>query len=178
LIGWSSEDIPPDITLADETYRSVDTVMHIVELSTTVEEPASSELVKIDSDQFTWLIVDRENAEGGFNDITLINPSWLTTRLMPVDGAKLREVETITIVLDRFSSSYGRDVLVSLWNWEAEEWFDLINTTRETYEIDNPERFVSPTGALELRIVLERDITGAPATGRIRDIRVVLTGYF
>jgi hypothetical protein len=152
--------------------------MHIVELSTTVEEPASSELVKIDSDQFTWLIVDRENAEGGFNDITLINPSWLTTRLMPVDGAKLREVETITIVLDRFSSSYGRDVLVSLWNWEAEEWFDLINTTRETYEIDNPERFVSPTGALELRIVLERDITGAPATGRIRDIRVVLTGYF
>ncbi|MDQ7027099.1 MAG: hypothetical protein Q9P01_18185 [Anaerolineae bacterium] len=177
LIGWSTDEVPPDIELQGVTYLSVDTVLHIIQLSVDVEIPTSSELVTIEGDQYIWAMRDRDLVEGSFNDLTLINPATLVTRLMPLAEARLNRIETMTIILDR-SSSYGRDVSVELWDWTANEWVEMAGTVRETYEVPNPQRFVGANGMIDMRMSLNRDVPGSAATARIRDTKIVVTGYF
>jgi hypothetical protein len=177
LFGWSVDTLPPDVALEGVTYQSVDTVLHIIQLDVAVETAASSELVRIEGNQFTWAIRERELVEGGFNDLTLINPGSLTARLLPLPDARLNTVETMQVILDR-SSSYGRDVAISLWNWEAQEWVQLENVVRETYDVPNPQRFIGANGMIDIQMSFNREVAGSAATARIRDLKIVLMGYF
>jgi hypothetical protein len=177
LFGWSTETLPPDVELAGLEYLSVDTVLHIIQLDVEVETPASSELVRIEGNQFTWAIRERDLVEGGFNDLTLINPGILTARLLPLPDARLKTIETMQVILDR-SSSYGRDVAINLWDWEANEWVQLENVVRETYDVPNPQRFIGANGMIDIQMLFNREIAGSAATARIRDLKIVLTGYF
>jgi len=178
-IGWAQEGIPSDLEITDTDYREVSTGLYIVRLDTTVEQPASSQTVTLDGDQFTWTIVERDlvSASGGLNEITLVSPASAIARVMPLPGAVLEDVNSMAVTLDR-SSSYGRDVQLSLWDWEAREWILQEPITSERYEIDEPDRFLGYDNRVEMRLVLERPFAGSAPTARIRDIRVIQTGNF
>ncbi|MCA9912328.1 MAG: hypothetical protein KC496_03230, partial [Anaerolineae bacterium] len=143
LIGWAAEATPADLQITDVAYQSVDTGLYIIRLDTTVEQPSSNQLVTVDGNQFTWTFVDRNliSAEGGLNDFTLVSPATAVIRIMPLAGAVLADVQSMTITLDR-SSSYGRDVGLSLWDWDAQEWVFQEERASENYTLENPARFL------------------------------------
>jgi hypothetical protein len=96
---------------------------------------------------------------------------------MPIPGAVLAEVESMTVTLDR-SSSYGRDMELSLWDWETQEWVLQEPIASERYEIEDLERFLGYDNRVQMLLVLERPFAGSAPSARIRDIRVTQSGHF
>ncbi len=177
LVGWADESLSSDLEITDVAYQSVDTGLYIVRLDTTVEHPASSQTVTLDGDQFTWSFVEREliSAEGGLNDFTLVSPATAVVRVMPL--SVLAEVQSMTITLDR-SSSYGRDVGLSLWDWDAQEWVFQEERASEIYTPENPARFLGTNNMVQMLLELETPFIGTSPTARIRDLRITQTGNF
>lgn len=179
LFGWVSEPLPPDVQIEGVNYRSVDTTLHIVEVDVTVEEAPSSTTVTIQPDQFTWVFLERDllNAFGGLHNLTLVSPGAAELRFLPLPGARLRQVDFMQVQLDR-SSSYGRDVGVMLWNWEANEWELLENRARERYEIFEPQRFIGPNNVVDMRVELTHTVSGTAPSARIRELQITQEGRF
>jgi hypothetical protein len=107
----------------------------------------------------------------------MINPAWAEVRFMPIEGAVLNEVTNISLELDR-SSSYGREVQVSLWNWETQEWDLLDNPRLEIYEVENPAAYLGANNMVDVRISLDSDAVVSAASARIRGLRLTMTGSF
>ncbi len=179
MLGWAQGGIPSGLEITDVTYRGVNTGFYIVRLDTTVERPPASQTVTLEADQFTWTLVERDvvSASGGLDEITLVSPTSAIARIMPIPGAVLADVESMTVTLDR-SSSYGRDVELSLWDWEAREWVLQEPNAAESYVFEEPERFLGYDNRVQILLTLERPFAGTPPTARIRDIRVTQTGHF
>jgi hypothetical protein len=177
LIGWSNEALPQDIQIAGISYRAVDTSLYIVELDTSTEPAPASTTVTLLPNQFSWSVREREQAEGGVEDVTLINPGWVAVRYTPIASAILASVSELTIQLDR-SSSYGRDVTVAVWNWQTQEWDAFDNTSLERYVISDPAAYLGPRNEVDVRLSLERLIGGSSASARIRGIRITQTGRY
>jgi hypothetical protein len=179
LVGWSNEQHPIDVEISNSEYRAVDTSLYIVQLENRVEAAPAGEAVTILPDQFTWVIRDRAAGQtiGGLNDLTMINPAWAEVRFMPIESAVLSEVTNISLELDR-SSSYGREVQISLWNWQTQEW-DLLDDPRlETYEVENPAAYLGANNMVDVRISLDSDLVSSAASARIRGLRLTMTGSF
>lgn len=180
LLGWSNAERPNDIAIDEVTFRPVDTTLYIIELSTTVETPPSSEIVTISPDQFTWTALDLDPLQvstTGMNDLTLVNPASLTLQFAPIDGAILADVSDMRLELDR-TSAYGNRVDVSLWHWETQTWEALSGNSIEIYDIDNIERYLGTDNMVRVRLNLEADLVGNTGTARIRNVRLFQTGNF
>lgn len=179
VVGWTNETHADDVLVSDSTYRPVDTTLHIIELNTTLELPPASTLVTLTPDQFTWATLDIAPGQvlGSIGDFTLINPGFVEMQIAPIEGAILSEVTDMSLSIDR-RSSYGREVEVSLWNWEAQEWDLLQNNSRESYNIDNHTAYLGTNNQVRLRLSLDRELATTAASARIRDIRVFMTGNF
>lgn len=168
LLGWA-EGATSDVVMQNVTPVFVDTSLHIIELASTTEAP--TETVTLEPDQFTWVIRERISAEGGINDLTLINESEVIVRFMPLPDAMLSELESLTVGMNR-NSSYGRDLQVSVWNWQTSEWFDL-DRARQVYTLDDLA-LIGPNNWVDVRVSLDRDL----GTPRVNDLRIMQTGRF
>ena len=177
FFGWTTQNDSRDIDLNGVDYRTVDTVLHIVGLDARVEKAPASTNVTVSPDQFTWAVRDRDNVEGGLNDLLVLNPGYINIRFTPVQGAVLDAVNGMTLTLDR-TSSLGRSVEVLLWDWEQEEWSGLPVTAREIYEIEDFEPFLGPDNMVDVRLELTTELQSSSASARIRGITIRQTGNF
>lgn len=169
LLAWS-DLATSDVVMEAVNPVFVDTALHIVELASRTDP--SAQRVTLSPDQFSWAITARNNAEGGINELTLINESAVVVRFMPLPDAILSEVESLTVALNR-NSSYGRDLLVSVWDWQAEAWVEL-GRARESITLDDPAGLIGPHNWVDVRVSLDRDI----GTPRANDLRITQTGRF
>jgi hypothetical protein len=44
--------------------------------------------------------------------------------------------------------------------------------------VPNPQRFIGANGMVDIQMSFNREVAGSAATARIRDLKIVLTGYF
>ena len=179
LFGWTSEQQPDDIMINDVSYRAVDTVLHIIELETEVELPPSSEIITLSADQYTWTTTDVTQGQvtGNFNDLTIINPGQAEFRVMPLEGAVLTDVSSMIVEVNR-GTSLGRQIEISLWNFETSTWDTLENPRIEEYFIDNPAPYLGEGNAVNMQVAIDTDVTVGSSNGRLLQIRVIQRGNF
>lgn len=177
--GFYDEIESDAVTLAQINYTAVDTGLLVAQLATVVETPSGTDTVAVTGDYFTWLITARQSAEGGVDDLTLVNPGLVEIQFTPLEGAVLREIEGLNIALDR-SSSFGREVALALWDWEAGEWVELANRSREEYSIEQADavRFTGPNNRVRLQLTLDREGGTSTSSARLRDLTITQIGRF
>lgn len=173
LVGWS-DAWERDLELG-APWTTVDTALYIVEMNVTVEQPPSSQRVQLTPDEFTWVGLDRigVDATSGPNDMLLIPNSSMTLRYTPISTAMLTEVDEIGLHIDR-RASRGIRVALELWNWETQTW-DLQEDIRtEDYVISNPEPYLGPFNAVDIRVSLGDELGSA----RLQGLWVTQAGNF
>ena len=171
LAAWT--DVAPlAVTLEGANWKSLDTTLYLVELD--VQQTRPSKEVLISSDQFTWIVRNR-------NSVTDLAPigmalqsgDQVTFRFTPLPDVVLREVNDLTLILDRGSNG-TRNFPVQLWNWENQEWDELSITDGSEYSIHNPAEYLGPQNAVEVQVVA--DEIGSYA--RIQDLSIEQRGRF
>jgi hypothetical protein len=177
LLGWAdnTDDVAAfasDISLGDVPFSTVDTALYVVALDIESQQ-RSNERVTIRPDQFTWTALARaEPDNGGPNDLLLLAQNEVVLRFRPLPDAQLRQVESMTVRVDR-NSSRARDVMVELWNWRAGEW-EALRRGEVRYDLQDPARFVGPDNMVDMRLTLTSDL----GTARIRGLSITHTGVF
>lgn len=179
VFGWSTEQQPDDITVSDVTYNAVDTTLHIIELDSSIETAPSSQEVTLGADQFTWAMTGIESGQvtGSLHDLVIVNPGWAEFQITPLEGAILSDVTRIAVEVNR-ATSMGRQVDISLWNWDTQAWDLLENSGRETYDIDTPASYLGRDNIVNMRVALDTNITSSTSTGRVLQLRVIQSGNF
>jgi hypothetical protein len=171
LIGWGPVQAT-DITLADSTPRFVDSGLYIVALETEVTAPAG-ERASITADMQTWTILNSDQSEGRLNNLVLLNGGAANIRFMPLDSSRLSTVESLTVEMSR-SSSYGRNLVISLWDWENNTWENLPDNMNEIYNLEDVAAFIGPDNMMDVRVSLNIDVGSV----RVSGIRITQHGEF
>jgi len=173
LIGWSDE-WDADISLGDTPWQDVATTLYVVELDVTVDTETAPDSVLIQRDQFTWWATERDLIEGqGLDDFILTVGGTGAWRFQPVEGSRLSEVTELHIFLDR-GAGYGRQVDLSVWNWDFNDWESLGVGATESYVIPDPSRFIGRDNQVEIRLQTLSELGSV----RIRELAVELVGSF
>lgn len=180
LIGWSNATQAQDVTVDEMRFRTVDTALYIVQLTTQIETHRSSESVTLTPDQWTWFVMDADMTHSvisGMHDITLINPTTVSIQLTPTAEAVLDTVTSMRIELDR-GSAYGSRVTLSVWNWQAQRWDVAGEDHLERYAITPIEDYLGANNAVRVQLAIDEDLIGSAGTARLRNLRVIQTGTF
>lgn len=173
LVGWANE-WARDVDVVGTGWRDVAMTLYIVRLDVSVDTSNTPERVAIHPDQFTWSGLYRENIEGaGVEDMILLQGAVGDFRFVPQTGSVLSEVDELIVTLDRMSS-YGRDVVLYLWDWQAGEWRDFGAGTTQIYVIDEPSNFIGEGNVVDVRVTFD----GRLGTVRVRGITVQQIGNF
>lgn len=176
LVGWS-DTFEADIQIEGVNARDVETALYIVQLETTVETPPTTQVVRLDPDQFTWTILERDLAEGGNEELRIFSEGFVEMRFTPLPGAVLTTVDSMTIALDR-GGRRGRDVVIELWDWGVGEWVALDNTRLESYQPD-PARFAGPGNIVDARLSFDIDTeVGTADSTLVNNLRITQAGRF
>lgn len=174
LVGWSSDPYASSIQPGDTPFTAVDTTLFITELDVHVERPGANEAVTIQPDQFTWVSLERDQQDiGGPNNLMLISETGITLQFMPIDGAVLEEVNEMRLFIDR-GASYGRDVILSIWNWQTQEWEPVDSNRQEDYVFTAPARYLGPDHTVRVQLYLDSSLGSA----RINELFITQTGTF
>ncbi len=179
VFGWSTEQRADDITISDVNYNAVDTSLYIIELESEIEPAPSSQEVTLGADQFTWAMTGLELGQvtGSLHDLVIVNPGWAEFQITPLEGAVLDTVTSMAVEVNR-ATSMGRQVDISLWNWETEAWDTFENSGAETYNVENPTPYLGRDNIVNMRVALDTNITSTTSTGRVLQLRVIQTGNF
>lgn len=179
VFGWSTEERPDDIVISDVNYDAVDTSLHIIEIESEIELPEPNQEITLGADQFTWTMTASETGQvsGSMHDLVIINPGWAEFQITPLEGAVLADVTRMAIEINR-STSLGRQVDVSLWNWQTETWDVMENSSQETYDIENPAPYLGRDNIVNLRVEIDTNVTSSTSTGRVLQLRVIQAGNF
>ena len=94
-------------------------------------------------------------------------------RFTPLPDVVLREVNDLTLIIDRGSNG-TRTFPIQLWNWENQEWDALSVTDGSEYSIHNPAEYLGPQNAVEVQLIA--DEIGNYA--RIQDLSIEQRGRF
>lgn len=173
VVGWSDDPLAQDIDMGAVPFRTVDSALYIIAL-TIDHNPPRGEVVTIRPDQFTWTAPERSSRDnGGPNDLLLLAGEQVVLQLYPEAGAVLTDVQQIDMTIDR-NSSRGRDVAVSLWNWQTQAWEPIEPIGQVNYRLDDPARFVGPRNRIDMQLNLDSDFGSA----RIRGLAISQTGTF
>ncbi|HRF96563.1 MAG TPA: hypothetical protein PLZ51_15255, partial [Aggregatilineales bacterium] len=152
LLGWTNSS-PTQENMGSQTYSSVDTTLYIIELETEIAQ--TDEAVTITKDQFTWAALPESqigNISPANLNTTLLDNSIVAFRFTPVATARLKEVTSLTIIIERTSTSLTNTV--ELWDWENEEWVGFVIGGQTRYEVtDDFARFIGAQNAVQIRTV-------------------------
>jgi hypothetical protein len=151
LLGWS-ETSPTQENMGSQTYSSVDTTLYIIEIAT--EIAPTTEEVLIARDQFTWTALPDSqigNISPSNLNTSLLDNNIVAFRFTPIADAQLAEVTSLTLILERTSTSLTN--AVELWDWQNEEWVNFMVGGQNRYPIDNYARFIGAQNAVQIRTV-------------------------
>lgn len=174
LIGWSESAWESAVDITDTPYTPIDTTLFIIALDVTVDQPEADQTVTIRPGQFTWVATDRSAIDiGGANDLLLIAESSIEFQFMPISDAVLDDVTEMTVHMDR-TASYGRDVILSLWDWDTDTWVPLTPNSTETYTLTDPAQFLGADNTVRMQLFLNSTLGSA----RISELYITQTGTF
>lgn len=176
VMGWG-DALEANVEIEGASARDVTTSFYIVQLETTMEEPPGSQQITLEPDQFTWTILNRDLGEGGNEEMRIFSEGFIEMRFTPTPEAVLETVESMTVALDR-SGRRGRDVLIELWDWSAQEWVSLGDTRPEVYDLNDPAQFVGPGNIVDARISLNIEIIGSADSTLVNNLRITQKGNF
>ncbi|MBN1967677.1 MAG: hypothetical protein JW910_23675, partial [Anaerolineae bacterium] len=155
LLGWTRET-PLEITLAGTNWIPEDTTLYVFAVPVTVERP--TEPVTISPGFSTWIAGSNTSAISPRPyDLTLASGEEAIFRFTPLPSAQLADVQHIDLTARRGS---GANALISIWDWQAEEWIavDLALGPRARFE--DPVRFVGPENAVQVRVMPDINTPG------------------
>jgi hypothetical protein len=111
--------------------------------------------VTISADQFTWITQTRVGISTYTGPLYLrIAPGEeVVFRFTPLPGLRLGRVEQLSVRSER-GSGFIRHVPLQLWHWRLRRWVD-VEGNNNTIVIDDPEAFIGPQNAVQLRLYLE-----------------------
>jgi hypothetical protein len=171
LAGWA-DTMPLTLGLEGANWNTQSLTLYLIELETQQVAPTDS-VVVIPPDQFTWVV--REHT--GLGEVTPISlvmqpGEEIVFQYTPLPGSVLRTVDNLKLEFVDVNSG-GRTIPVQLWDWQAETWED-IDVTAFTHTITEPERFIGPQNAVQLRMITDQ------VGGYLRASRLVVeqTGSF
>lgn len=162
VAGWL-EDAP--LSLALDGAPTQEQTNSLVLAALEVEHVATTETVTVSSDRFTW-------ATQTYTGVGMLSPVNLSMqpgeevvfRFTPLPNAVLNVVDSLTLGLDNLNVS-SRLVPLSIWNWRAETW-DVADVGREGYTIPDPDAYLGPENAVQLRFAAD-EIGGYLRIGRV-----------
>jgi len=171
LAAWA-DTAPLGVTLEGANWKSLDTTLYLVELA--VEFTPPSREVRVSSDQFTWIVRDR-------NSVTDLGPVALTLqpgdevafRFTPLPDAVLRQVSELTLTIDRDSNT-NRTLPLQLWNWATGVWEPVTINGGNVHSIREPAAYLGPQNAVQVRIVADE----IGSYTRISDLSIEQRGRF
>ena len=148
LAGWTSES-PLEVALTGATWNSSDTSVYLVELEVDVIQPSGR--TTITPDQFTWIGEGQTGlAERAPLNLSLQPGEQVSFRFTPLPSAVLREVDRLTLRLDRTSIG-GQPIPIELYNWETDSW-EGVEVMQGDTPFRQPARFLGPQNAVMVRI--------------------------
>lgn len=163
LAGWT-ETMPLMLELDGANWNSQSLTLYLVELETE-RPPQTDAVIVIPPDQFTWVV--REHT--GLGEVTPISLALqpgeqIVFRYTPLPGSVLRRVDNLKIEFVDVSSG-GRSIPLQLWDWQAEAW-EAVDVTAFTHTITEPDRFIGPQNAVQLRMEADQ-VGGYLRAGRL-----------
>lgn len=151
LLGWT-ETSPTQENMGTQTYSSVDTTLYIIEISTEIAPTA--EEVLITRDQFIWTALPDSqigNISPSNLNTTLLDNNIVAFRFTPIADAQLAEVTSLTLVLERTSTSLTNTI--EMWDWQNKEWVSFLIGGQNRYPIEDYARFIGAQNAVQVRTV-------------------------
>jgi len=149
LLGWS-ESSPTEENMAGQTYSAVDTTLYIIELN--IEIAPTEDIVTISKDQFTWIALP-ESQIGNIGpanlNTSLLDENIVAFRFTPIASAQLKQVTSLTILIERTSTSLNNTI--ELWDWKTGEWVAFLVGGQSQYEVEDFAPFIGLQNAVQIR---------------------------
>lgn len=170
LAGWTDE-APLPILLEGATWNSADTSLYLIALNVDVVQPRGRTTVH--ADEFSWISEDSSvMGERAPINLALQPGEQVSFRYTPLPSAVLRQVDTLTLRLERTSIG-SQSIPVELFNWETDDW-EAVDAAQGDTVFEEPARFLGPQNAVRVRLTSE-------AVGgflRVEQLLVEQTGSF
>jgi hypothetical protein len=144
LIGWL-EGEQSSAALADLETKNTDTTLYIRHISPLVSESSSD--ITLTTALFEW---QSSSDEVSPYSSYSYNTSEFTLRFRPAVPIQFSSVQSLKLNLDSYA--VASTVEVSLWNVTLDDWDVIRNVNWGTYNVPDPERYVSRSGEVILRI--------------------------
>lgn len=151
LAAWGAGEPAAD-EVAGADWSALDTTLYLIELAVEIDTTANRDIL-ITRDQFTWTARER-----GTNDLqaspfqlTLTGENEAVFRFTPLPGAVLGTVDVLTLLVERMPGTQNSSDL-ALWNWREQTWEPAPFGDTERLDIRNPERYLGPNNAVEVRV--------------------------
>lgn len=158
LAAWSDQT-PLGIELEGGTWKSLDSTLYLVQLEVEITPPTGQ--ITISSDQFTWMVQNQATLDAAAPvEIALQPGDDVAFRFIPLPEAVLRQVNELTVIVDRGQTT-TRSLPLYLWDWDKAAWESLRITGSNQLAIRNPKRFLGPENTVQVRIVAD-EIGGYP----------------
>ncbi len=152
LAAWG--DVAPlGVTLDGANWKSLDTTLYLVELDVTLTPPGDDVLIA--SDQFTWIVKDRNSVTDLAPIAIRLQPGdEVSFRFTPLPESVLSQVSELTITVDRESST-SRTLPLRVWNWDTQAWDEVSINGGNVHSIRNPAAYLGPQNAVQVQIVAD-----------------------
>ncbi len=171
LAGWSSQ-APLGVDLQGGNWKSLDTTLYLTQLAGQVTRPAGEALIS--SDQFTWMVQSPTTvSDAAPLGMTLQPGDEVIFRFTPLPYSVLQQVNQLTVYVDR-GQNLVRNFPVDVWDWHKADWEPMVIPSGSQLDISEPERFIGPENAVQVRIVAD-DIGSYP---RFDNLTVEQRGQF
>lgn len=161
LLGWGET---PVLNIEIPNTGQVDdgTVLYIYEIPTTIRATNLSRII-LPPGMTTWTLVEQDqpnrlpdvNADLSFQ---LTGNQGVAVRFTPLPAVPLKRVSDFVLTVDWRLGT--QDIVVSLWNWEADEWQALEFTEmNQTEFIIKDLAFVGPQNAVQVLVESESAVS-------------------
>ncbi len=150
LIGWLEDEDQPSATVAGYRSKVSDSTLYIHQATPAVTLPSGD--FKLTTALLEWQAYPEDISP---YYVSSYNTSDFTLRFRPAIPLTFNSVRQLILNLDSYLQT--PNVQVGLWDYTLQDWTILNNVTWGSYEVPNPENYVSSTGQVILRI---RDAQG------------------
>jgi len=151
LTGWTDTS-PLELTLLTHQTRTLDTSLYIFSLSPDVQISGSP--IVLSPGAFTWNVLpDSNTSSTSPYQIYLYTNEYLSLIFSLAHPVAYTSTDRLEIHLTSNTQlRFPSELDVFLWDFEQAQWIQQDIGNWGTYSIDNPDRYVSTGGDIQLRI--------------------------
>jgi hypothetical protein len=149
LGGWTDQ-LPVDIGIADQSYRTQDNVLYLISL-----QPALStdDVFTLSPGAFSWSLLEGNDPSLSPYGANLYPGTVFSFQFTPILPIEFSGVKSLILHLDGSASGSGvSGVTVSTWDYEKNVWAELDDLRWGDNTLYDPSRYMGSDGSLRLQI--------------------------